>query len=31
VINRRSDDEACTPETPTVIADAALRILGWHC
>jgi AcrR family transcriptional regulator len=30
VINRRSDDEACTPETPTVIADAALRILGWH-
>ncbi|WP_445165753.1 TetR/AcrR family transcriptional regulator [Mycolicibacterium sp. Dal123E01] len=31
VINRRSDDQACTPETPTVIADAALRILGRHC
>ena len=30
VINRRSDDEACGPETPTVIADAALRIVGWH-
>jgi AcrR family transcriptional regulator len=30
VINRRSDDEACVPETPEVIADAALRILGWH-
>lgn len=28
VINRRSDDEECTPETPTVIADAAVRILG---
>lgn len=31
VINRRSDNQECTPETPTVIADAALRILGWHC
>jgi AcrR family transcriptional regulator len=31
VINRRSDNEECTPQTPTVIADAALRILGWHC
>ncbi|QEN13791.1 TetR/AcrR family transcriptional regulator [Mycobacterium sp. ELW1] len=28
VINRRSDNEECTPETPAVIADAALRILG---
>lgn len=28
VINRRSDNEECTPETPTVIAAAALRILG---
>ena len=29
VINRRSDDEVCPPETPWVIADGALRILGW--
>lgn len=29
VINRRSDDEACSSETPWVIADGALRILGW--
>ncbi len=28
VINRRSDNEECTPEAPVVIADAALRILG---
>ena len=30
VINRRSDDEACPPETPWVIADGAVRILGWN-
>ncbi|AQT79656.1 TetR family transcriptional regulator [Mycolicibacterium litorale] len=30
VINRRSDDQICPPETPWVIADAALRILGWR-
>jgi AcrR family transcriptional regulator len=30
VINRRSDDEVCPPETPWVIADGALRILGWN-
>lgn len=30
VINRRSDDRVCPPETPRVIADAALRILGWQ-
>ena len=29
VINRRSDDETCPPEMPWVIADGALRILGW--
>ncbi len=29
VINRRSDDEVCPSETPWVIADGALRILGW--
>lgn len=28
VINRRSDSADCAPETPAVIADAALRILG---
>ena len=28
VINRRSDNEECTPETPAVIAAAALRLLG---
>lgn len=28
VINRRSDNEECTPQTPAVIAAAALRILG---
>ena len=30
VINRRSDDTACPPEQPWVIADGALRTLGWH-
>lgn len=30
VINRRSDDGACPPETPWIIADGAVRILGWH-
>ena len=29
VINRRSDDESCPPETPWVLADGALRVLGW--
>ena len=28
VINRRSDSTDCTPDTPAVIAGAALRILG---
>ncbi|MGY4708920.1 TetR/AcrR family transcriptional regulator [Mycolicibacterium sp. CBM1] len=30
VINRRSDDGSCPPQTPGIIADAALRILGWQ-
>lgn len=30
VINRRSDDGVCPRETPWVIADGALRILGWE-
>ena len=29
MINRRSDDEVCPPETHWVIADGALRIIGW--
>jgi AcrR family transcriptional regulator len=29
-INRRSDDNASPPELPWVIADGALRTLGWH-
>ena len=29
VINRRSDDTSCPPEQPWVIADGALRTLGW--
>jgi AcrR family transcriptional regulator len=29
VINRRSDDDICPPEQPWVIADGALRTLGW--
>ncbi|HUO38359.1 MAG TPA: helix-turn-helix domain-containing protein [Mycobacterium sp.] len=29
VINRRSDDGGCAPEQPWVIADGALRVLGW--
>jgi AcrR family transcriptional regulator len=29
VINRRSDDSYCPPEQPWVIADGALRALGW--
>ncbi len=29
VINRRSDDGACPPNLPGVIADGALRSLGW--
>lgn len=29
VINRRSDDNGCPPEQPWVIADGALRSLGW--
>ena len=29
VINRRSDDSGCPPEQPWVIADGALRALGW--
>jgi AcrR family transcriptional regulator len=28
-INRRSDDNGCPPEQPWVIADGALRTLGW--
>ncbi|MCV7225006.1 TetR/AcrR family transcriptional regulator [Mycolicibacterium komossense] len=28
-INRRSDDNGCPPEQPWMIADGALRILGW--
>lgn len=30
VINRRSDDDACPPDTPWVIAAGALRVLGWR-
>ena len=30
VINRRSDDQTCPPDTHWVIADGALRILGWN-
>jgi len=30
VISRRSDDGVCPPDTPWVIADGALRILGWN-
>ena len=30
VINSRSDDNTCEPGLPMVIADAALRILGWQ-
>lgn len=30
VINRRSDDSACPPEQPWVIADGSLRTLGWN-
>jgi AcrR family transcriptional regulator len=29
VINRRSDDGACPPDTPWAIADGALRVVGW--
>ncbi|ANW65529.1 TetR family transcriptional regulator [Mycobacterium sp. djl-10] len=29
VINRRSDDQQCPPEQPWVIAEGALRVLGW--
>jgi AcrR family transcriptional regulator len=29
VINRRSDDHACPPEQPWVVADGCLRTLGW--
>ncbi|AQA04799.1 TetR family transcriptional regulator [Mycobacterium sp. MS1601] len=29
VINRRSDDNECPPDQPWVIADGALRALGW--
>lgn len=29
-INSRSDDNACEPGLPWVIADAALRVLGWR-
>jgi AcrR family transcriptional regulator len=29
VINRRSDDNGCPPEQPWVIAEGALRVLGW--
>lgn len=29
VISRRSDDNGCPPEQPWVIADGALRLLGW--
>lgn len=29
VINRRSDDGGCAPDQPWVIADGALRVLGW--
>lgn len=30
VINRRSDDGVCPPETPWIIADGAVRVLGWR-
>jgi AcrR family transcriptional regulator len=30
VINRRSDDGGCAPDQPWLIADAALRVLGWE-
>jgi AcrR family transcriptional regulator len=30
VINRRSDDGTCPPEAPWIIADGAVRILGWQ-
>ena len=29
VINRRSDDTGCPPEQPWIIADGALRTLGF--
>src|SRR5271165_5973830 len=29
IINRRSDDGGCAPDQPWVIADGALRVLGW--
>ena len=29
VINQRSDDDGCRPDQPWVIADGALRTLGW--
>ncbi|CAN5508477.1 transcriptional regulator AmtR [soil metagenome] len=29
VINRRSDDHACSPDQSWVVADGALRCLGW--
>jgi AcrR family transcriptional regulator len=30
VINRRSDDTNCPPDQPWIIADGALRALGWN-